>query len=117
MGDGQDAHFAFPHDEHERVREAGEQCPADFEGCVYVLKPRKGTRASPDERESGLHLVQELTAQPLSSRFVPEDRFGQLVRDFGREPDIGHFRVRETRSSIRVRVSSQPSPGSPEMAA
>jgi hypothetical protein len=37
--------------------------------------------------------------------------------DFGREPDIGHFRVRETRSSIRVRVSSQLSPGTPAMAA
>src|SRR5712691_7389645 len=99
------------------VREAGEQGPPDLEGRVYVLKPRKGARARSDDRESGLHLVQELASQPLLSGFVPEDRFGQFVRDFRREPDRGHLRVREMRSSIRVRVSSQVSPGRPPMAA
>src|SRR3989304_1465259 len=117
VGYCQDARFVFPDEEDEGVREAGEQGPPDLKGRVYVLKPRKGTRVPSDERESGLHLVQELAPQPLSSGFVPEDRFGQLVRDFRREPDMGHLRVRGMRSSIRVRGSSQVSPGRPARAA
>ena len=40
---------------------------------------------------------------PLAS--VPEDRLGQLARDFRCEPDRGHFRLRERRSSTCARVS------------
>ena len=114
---GQDPDFVFPNEEDERVREAGQQGTSDLDGRVHVSKPREGTGVPSDERESGLHLVQELGSQTLLPGFVPEDRLGELVRHLRREPDMGHFRVRETRSSIRVRVSSQVSPGSPAMAA
>ena len=60
-----------------------------------------------------LHFIEKLAPQPLSLGFVPENRFGQLVWDFRREPDVGHLRMREMFSSIRVRVSSQLNPGRP----
>src|SRR5262249_8102017 len=82
----------------------------------YVLKPRERARALSDERESRLHLVQELTAQPLSLGLVPEDRLGQLVRNFPCEPDRDHLRVGGKRSSTRFRVSSPVSPGTPATA-
>jgi hypothetical protein len=57
VGHGQDAHLLLPHEEDKRVREAGKQSPPNLKSRVYVLKPRKGTRAPADERESGLHFV------------------------------------------------------------
>jgi hypothetical protein len=85
--------------------------------AVYVLKPRKRTRAVSDEGKNGLYLFDEFNPQPLSFAFVPDDHFGELVRDFRREPKVGHFRGRERRSSTRVRVSPQLRPGRPPTAA
>jgi hypothetical protein len=62
VGHCQDADFVFPNEEDERVWEASEQGSSDLEGRVYVSKPRKWARARSDERESGLHLVQELAS-------------------------------------------------------
>jgi hypothetical protein len=92
---GQDAHLIFPDEKDERVREAGEQGPPDLKARVHVLKPRKVARAPSDERESGLHLIQELAPQSRPSGFISDDRFGQLVRDFRCEPDTGYSRLWE----------------------
>jgi hypothetical protein len=117
VGYGQDAHFVFPDEEDERVREAGEKGPPNLEGRVNVLKPGERTRRSSMSGRVPCTSSRNSLPKPVTSGFVPEDRLGQLGRDFRREPDMGHLRVRGMRSSIRVRVSSQVSPGRPAMAA
>jgi hypothetical protein len=61
---------------------------------IGILKPRERSGAICEERKDRVDFGEEVAAQTSLPTFVPENRFCQFVRDFWREPDWNHSRVR-----------------------
>jgi hypothetical protein len=101
MGNGQHAYFFFSDEKYERIREPFEESPPNLERRIDTLEPRERSRASCEEGKDRGDFGEEVASKTSLPTFVPQNRSRQFVRDFRREPDWNHSRVRLMRFSIR----------------